>query len=123
MNKGTVLLIDDEPALRELLTGYLTRLGYDVEACASGAEAFARFEQHPSGYPLVITDAQLPGLRGEDLVPRMAELRRDLRVVVMSGVPVAPLLLPPGFLGRVQFLQKPFRPVELAQAIESLLGA
>jgi FixJ family two-component response regulator len=122
VNKGTVLVVDDDQSLLDLLASYLTRLGYDVEACASGNEALGHFQQRPMRYVLVVTDARLPDLSGQDLVLGMAGVKADLRVVICSGIPVGPVPLPPGFSGRVEFLQKPFRASELARALETALA-
>jgi two-component system response regulator AtoC len=122
VNQGTVLVVDDERPLLDLLASYLTRLGYEVEACTSGEEALERFQYRPFGYALVVTDVRLPDLSGQDLVLKMTEMNGDLRVVVSSGIPIEPLQLPPGFSGKVRFLQKPFRVSELARAMEAVLA-
>ena len=71
MESPCLLLVDDEPALADLLKKYLERLGYEVEACLTPADALQCFEADPSRYALVLTDLTLPGMSGDDMITRM----------------------------------------------------
>jgi len=115
-----VLLVEDDPPVRQVLQGWLLRLGYQVVACASGDEALARWRTRTEPMDLVLTDMVMPGdtsgralalaLRGED---------PSLPVVVMSGhsVDLAQGGLPEG----VGFLAKPAEPDELAAVLRRAL--
>ena len=107
-----LLIIDDEPALLGLLRRYLARLGYDVETCNGSAEALASFQADPDRFAIIITDLSLPGMSGEELIAKMRELRPQLRAIISSGYYYEPLA------EAVRFLQKPFLPQALAEAIE-----
>ena len=112
-----ILLVDDEPALLELLKKYLERLGYQVDACLTAEDALAQFDANPARYALVLTDLTLPGISGEEMLDRMHAIRPGLRGIISSGYPYVPRSK------KVVFLQKPFVPKMLAEAIAALLGS
>jgi CheY-like chemotaxis protein len=117
-----VLLADDEPALRTLLTRFLERLGYTVLAEASGAEALARAERHPGRLWLVITDVDMPGMSGAELARALGVPHPDTPVLFISGRP-APRDLSDAVVGRpAAFLAKPFALAELRAAMTALAG-
>ena len=108
--------MDDEPALLELLTKYLERTGYEVEACLTAEDALARFEQDPSRYALVITDLTLPGIKGDEMIEKMRTRNASLRAILSSGYPYSPKSK------KTAFLQKPYLPRMLAEMIQKLIG-
>jgi two-component system cell cycle sensor histidine kinase/response regulator CckA len=110
-----LLLVDDEGALLELLKKYLERLGFEVDACITPEAALALFEADPKRYALVLTDLTLPGMNGEDMLERMRSLNPKLRAILASGYPYHPRS------AQVDFLQKPFLPRMLAEAIDKIL--
>jgi DNA-binding NtrC family response regulator len=111
-----LLLVDDEPALLDLLKKYLERLGYEVDARGSPEEALGAFEQDPRRYALVLTDLTLPGISGEQMLDRMRERNPQLRAIISSGYPYQPRSSQTGFL------LKPYAPKMLAELIRSLIG-
>jgi len=115
MGFGRLLLVDDEASLLDLLKKYLERLGFEVDACIAPEQALALFEADSSRYSLVITDLTLPGISGEEMLNRMRAKNDKLRAIVSSGYPYSPRS------PRVAFLQKPFLPKMLAEAIEKAL--
>jgi two-component system, cell cycle sensor histidine kinase and response regulator CckA len=115
MAGARLLLVDDEPALLELLKTYLERLGYHVDAQSDPQQAIDVFEADPKRYALVMTDLTLPGINGEEMLNRMRARNPNLRAIVSSGYPYEPR-------GKqIVFLQKPYVPKMLADAIEGLL--
>ncbi len=116
-----VLVVDDEIALLDLLKKFLSRLGYEVSAYQVAQDAWRDFESDPSRYGLVIADLTMPEMPGEELVRRMLELNPALRILVCSGYPFDATTLPSGGLARIGFLQKPFLPRMLAEAVEALM--
>jgi two-component system cell cycle sensor histidine kinase/response regulator CckA len=110
-----ILLVDDEPALLDLLKKYLERLGYQVEPCLSAEEALIQFEADPSRYALVMTDLTLKGMNGEDMIEQMRANRPSLKAILASGYPHVPRSR------KTTFLQKPFLPKALAEAIADLI--
>jgi len=115
MGAHRLLIIDDEPTLLDLLRRYLMRLGYEVETCVNPQEALALFQAEPDRFSMAITDLSLPALDGEELIERMRELRPGLPAIITSGYAYQPRA--PG----IGFLQKPFLPQMLADAVEQAL--
>ncbi|HET7767870.1 MAG TPA: ATP-binding protein [Chloroflexota bacterium] len=78
-----VLVADDEPLLRTLVSEFLTALGHTADLAASGDEAWQRF--HQGAYDLVITDRAMPGMSGEQLAQRVKAHRPTTPVVLLTG--------------------------------------
>ena len=116
-----ILLVEDELSLIQLLEKYLVRLGYEVEPCSASQDALRRFETAPQSYDLVIADLGMPDIPGDTLLTRMLEIRPDLRILICSGSPFYLSNLPKNLEKQVSFLQKPFVPKMLSEAIEQLL--
>ncbi|MEO8051897.1 MAG: response regulator [Acidobacteriota bacterium] len=112
-----LLLVEDDPALADLLKRYLERLGYQVDACAHPDAALALLDAHPEDYALLITDLSLPAMSGDELMTRSRLRAPHLRAIIASGYPYEPRV------AGVEFLQKPFLPNLLAQAVERALKA
>lgn len=121
MRPATILLVDDEAALIQLVEKYLKRLGYEVDAYTVSTDALRRFEQTPESYDLIIADLGMPELSGDKLLLRMLEIRPDLRILICSGSPYFLSSLPRALERQFAFLQKPFVPKMLAEAVEQLL--
>ncbi len=117
-----ILVVDDERALADLVSVYLRRLGYKTQSCLTAKEALEKFEQAPTRYALLIVDARLADLPGEDLVLRARALRPELKVILTSGYAASSLNLPEDPTGRTCFLAKPFSPSELAALVKKLLA-
>ncbi len=110
-----LLLVEDEPALAGLLKKYLERLGYQVDACGGANAALALLDAHPEDYAILITDLSLPDMSGDELM-NLARLRAPhLPAIVASGYPYEPRI------AGVEFLQKPFLPNLLAEAVKRAL--
>jgi len=116
-----ILLVEDEPPLLQLIEKYLQRMGYQVEAFLKSADALASFQAAPSRYQLVIADLGMPDIPGDTLLTRMLETRQDLRILVCSGSPFFIENLPAALQRQVAFLQKPFVPKMLGEAVQKLL--
>ena len=111
-----LLIVDDEPAVLDLLKRYLERVGYSVEMSASAEAALDLFEAAPYGYDLVITDLKLPGMGGEDLLKRMRARNPSVRALIASGYPHRPAL------ANVGFLLKPYLPKMMVDSIERMFN-
>jgi two-component system cell cycle sensor histidine kinase/response regulator CckA len=116
---ATVLLVDDENSVRAIVLKILRRANYNVLEAENGEAAVRIADTHPGKIDLVITDMFMPGLRGPEVVERIAPKRPGLRVLFMSGYADqdARTGVPPG----ANFLNKPFSGKELASAVESVL--
>jgi CheY-like chemotaxis protein len=117
---ATVLVIDDEPEVRDLLKRMLESAGHQVSLAPNGEEGVRAFKAH--GADLVITDLYMPGQEGFETI---VELRRrffDLPIIAISGKPEAgPMLAIAKHLGAVLVLQKPFSAEQLLRAVAQVL--
>ena len=106
----------------QLIEKYLQRLGFEVEAHLKSVEALGRFEAAPDRYGLVIADLGMPDIPGDTMLTRMLEIRPQLRILVCSGSPFFIENLPASLQRQVAFLQKPFVPKMLAEAVQQLIA-
>ena len=121
MPAARILLVEDEVSLIQLLEKYLNRLGHEVDAYSTSADALQRFEDAPQSYDLVIADLGMPDIPGDTLLTRMLEIRPDLRILICSGSPFFLSNLPKPLAKQIAFLQKPFVPKMLSEAVAQLL--
>jgi PAS domain S-box-containing protein len=119
--RETVLVVEDEEALRRVAERILIRDGYTVHAASSGEEALALAKSSPRPIDLIATDVVMPGLGGRDLVRRLLAIHPDAKVLFMSGYTDDAVLrhgIPePG----TAFLQKPFSGLALTHKIREIL--
>jgi DNA-binding NtrC family response regulator len=116
-----ILLVEDEPPLLQLIGKYLQRMGFEVETHLKSFDALRTFEAAPDRYGIVIADLGMPDMPGDTMLTRMLDIRPDLRVLVCSGSPFFIENLPHSLQRQVAFLQKPFVPKMLAEAVQNLL--
>jgi PAS domain S-box-containing protein len=121
-NKGweTVLLVEDEDAVRALAREVLRRNGYVVIEARHGLDALRLAERHPDPIHLLITDVVMPHMSGRELADRFSEVRPAMKVLFMSGYTDHAAMhrhLTPG----AAFLQKPFTPETFARKVRSML--
>ena len=114
--------MEDEPPLLQLIEKYLQRLGFEVETHLKSFEALRSFEAAPDRFSLVIADLGMPDMPGDTLLTRMLEIRPELRILVCSGSPFFIENLPDSLHRQVAFLQKPFMPKMLADAVRQLMA-
>jgi len=119
--RARVLVVEDQPDVRDLAVSALRRAGHDVYEATDGDEALARFETRASTIALLLTDVVMPGMNGRDLAERMRASHPELLVLFMSGYTDEILdlqeLVGPG----VAFVAKPFTPAVLVRQIDQLL--
>ena len=119
----SILIIDDDPSVRQLLAFMLEHMGHGVEAAADGAEGIRSYRQEPAD--VVMCDIYMPGKEG---IETIMELRREFpraRIVAMSGGGTfsreSSDLVNAKHLGAVATLQKPFTSDALGKAITQAL--
>ncbi len=117
----TILVADDDRAIRTVLSQALGRSGYQVRATSS-ASTLWRWVEDGEG-DLVITDVIMPDENGLDLVPRIKRVRPDLRVVVMSAQSTFATAIKATQRGAFEYLPKPFDLKELLAVVERALAA
>jgi two-component system, cell cycle sensor histidine kinase and response regulator CckA len=116
----TVLLVEDESAVRALAREVLRRHGYVVLEARHGVDALRLAERHPDNIHLMITDVVMPHMGGRELAERLVAVRPKMKVLFMSGYTDQAVMhrhLTPGSA----FLQKPFTPEGFARKVRSVL--
>ncbi len=117
----TVLLVEDEDAVREIVRRVLERQGYHVLEASSGPRALSLAATWVRGIDLLFTDVIMPEMNGPQLAAQLLALRPGLRVLYASGY-AADALGPMGLGTReVALIQKPFTPAELARRVRQAL--
>ncbi|MDT7951218.1 MAG: response regulator [Acetobacteraceae bacterium] len=112
---GRVLVVDDQEQVRMTMAHLLQELGFTTEECESGSVAEMRLKRGEH-FDLVVTDHRMPGLSGADLAARLAKTRPEVPVLVVSGYVDIDTIAP-----ELNFLRKPFRKDELANAVDGAL--
>ncbi len=117
----TVLVVEDEDAIRDLLRDVLTDWGYTVLEAGTPRDALAVLTRHEGAVDLLLTDVVLPEMGGPQLATRVETLRPGIRVLFMSGY-TDDAVLRHGVLGEsARFLAKPFTPAALKRKVREVL--
>ena len=119
---ATILLAEDEPAVRGLVRATLLRLGYQVLEAGDGYQALKLVEGNDVRIDLLLTDVIMPLMNGHELAQRLKALRPGTKVLYMSGY-TDDVLAFHGIAPEIDFIQKPFSPAELADKIDKVLSA
>jgi CheY-like chemotaxis protein len=122
--KETILIVEDEPVLRDMAHVILQECGYQILEASSGREALLVWDRHQGAIDLVLTDVVMPeGISGMDLAQRLLATKPKLKIVFASGYSMDNLDTAFVRNGRAGFLQKPYTHITLAQAIRSALDS
>ncbi|MFZ3045971.1 MAG: response regulator, partial [Desulfatirhabdiaceae bacterium] len=115
---GTVLVIDDEPQLRELARRMIMNLGFDVLTAEDGIEGVAVFREHQDRIRLVLTDLTMPRMDGWATLAALRELKPDIPVILSSGYSEASVMSDDhAKMSPQAFLSKPYNLKSLREAI------
>ena len=117
----TVLLVEDEEAVRQLACRALQAQGYNVLEAGDGMAALTVCQRHLRSIDLVVTDVVMPELSGVDLVERLRTVRPQLKVLYMSGYTDSAVLRQGVAVSEANYLQKPFTPDLLTRKVRDLL--
>jgi len=121
-NSETVLVVEDEKAVRELTVRMLQKLGYKLLTAASGDEAMQLSKSHQGPIHLLLTDVVMPGMSGRQLAMALAESRPEMRVLYLSGYTENTVVHHGVLDPDVHFLPKPFSREVLGKTIREVLG-
>jgi PAS domain S-box-containing protein len=119
----TVLLVDDEAMVLEVGEKYLQKLGYNVQVAASGNEAIEIYKKNKDEIELVILDMIMPGMGGEKTFERLREMNPDVKVLLSSGYSINGKAAEILERGCNDFIQKPFKLIDLSHKIRSILDS
>ncbi|HET6147623.1 MAG TPA: sigma-54 dependent transcriptional regulator [Polyangia bacterium] len=117
--RGTILVVDDERSMREMLALYLSRAGHAVESAGSGAEARRALAARERD--LVITDLQMPDASGLDVLAECKALHPETQVVVVTAYATAETAIAAMKAGAYDYLVKPFKLDEVGLVVERAL--
>ncbi|GAB4245436.1 MAG: hypothetical protein Kow00129_05370 [Thermoleophilia bacterium] len=118
-----ILVVEDEPAIRELTARILRRQGYQVQTAADHEEAVARAQELEQPLDLILTDAILSGSNGMSVARDVRQLHPGVRHLLMSGYDETELATWMEYESRPAFIPKPFGPEELIRVVRQILDA
>lgn len=117
----TIMLVDDEQALRQIFEEFLKSHGYQVRLFENGMDALAAFEGEPDAFDLIITDMTMPGVTGDKLSQKILEIRSDMPIILWCGFSEDISEKIALEMGIKQYIQKPVSPRDLLNAIRQIL--
>ncbi|HOP41338.1 MAG TPA: ATP-binding protein, partial [Geobacteraceae bacterium] len=117
----TILMAEDDPAVRNLHSMMLEEAGYTVIAAVDGSDALNKFFSHEMNVDILVTDVIMPKLDGKRLIEKIREVRPGMKVLFMSGY-TKDLFVQRGILDKeFNFLSKPVSATELLKAVRDIL--
>jgi two-component system, cell cycle sensor histidine kinase and response regulator CckA len=119
----TILLVEDEAVVRDLVCEILRESGYNVLSAPSGPDAMKITAQHTLPIDLLITDVVMPEMSGPELVNALRRARGEMRVLYMSGYTDDAVLGRQGLPEKCAFIRKPYTPLQFLQKVRETLDA
>jgi CheY-like chemotaxis protein len=121
--RETILLVEDEAALRKLISGALRKYGYKVWEAQNGGEALLICEKEPGPIHLMLTDVVMPQMSGRELAERLAQIRPEIKVLYMSGYTTNSIVHHGVLDSGINFIPKPLKVLTLVQKVREILDA
>ena len=118
--KGTLLVVDDEEIMRDILETLLTREGYEVRLASSGEEGLDLARTVP--FDAAIVDIMMPGFDGIATLDELKRIDEDLAVIIITAYGTVPAAVRAMRAGAVDVLQKPFAPKELVKRVQQAIS-
>jgi DNA-binding response OmpR family regulator len=120
--RPTVLVVDDEEDLRDIMRRMLERRGFATITAGDSQQAITACREHPGEIDILVTDLGLPGVSGGELSRTATELRPEMRVVYISGLP-KDMAVAEGLIGQdAMLVKKPFSTELLINALREVLA-
>ena len=119
--RPTILLVDDEPAIRRIAVRVLERAGFTCLDAADGQDAFKLWQDNRDAVALVITDVMMPRQNGWDLMLAVRGAGSKVPFVVTSGYDASDVV-PPGLSEGVMVVGKPWEAAQLVAAVKQMIG-
>ncbi|MCX5812223.1 MAG: PAS domain S-box protein [Proteobacteria bacterium] len=120
--KATILVVEDEPGILNMVTDVLEGLGYTVLSAISVDDAISRVEAREGPIDLLVTDVVLPGKKGTVLVDMLKAKYPQMKAILMSGYTDERIPHEEILKGKVHFISKPFTPFVLVMKVQEVLG-
>jgi CheY-like chemotaxis protein len=121
-HRATILLVEDDAAVRVMTSRILGSNGYQVIEAAGGVEALSILERLDAEPDLLLSDIVMPGMSGYELAERVAVLRPNLRLLFVSGYPGAATENPTPIQAHTPTLRKPFTSAALLAAVREVIS-
>ncbi|OQY32959.1 MAG: hypothetical protein B6241_09375 [Spirochaetaceae bacterium 4572_59] len=118
---GTILLVDDEPILRKMLTELLEKEGYTVIATGNGKNGLFQFKRHPGLFDLIIMDMVMPEMTGPDSYDAIKSINPDIKVLFISGYFKVQNLKEITESDKTCFIHKPFKEIQMLEKVRKML--
>src|SRR5215218_24566 len=118
-SRGSVLVVDDEPTIREVVSRYLERAGYDTRVAGDGPSALQAVAERPPD--LIVLDLMLPGIDGLEVMRRVREGRQRGAVILLTAKGDENDRIVGLRLGADDYVVKPFSPGELVARVDAVL--
>ncbi len=123
MEKETILLVEDEPMLLELLKSVFEEDGYHIISALDGEEAVEIFRREAKHIRLVLTDMGLPKLGGWEILERLCEIDANVKIILASGFVDSEMRDEAIKKGAKDFIQKPYVPDTILKRIREVLDS
>jgi two-component system cell cycle sensor histidine kinase/response regulator CckA len=123
MKKKTILVVDDEKIIRDLLSRILDKLGYNVIIAEDGRQAMDIFKKRNADIDLVIIDLLMPEMNGRETTAGLKAINPDVAILLSSGQAETATTTTGGEAAVDGFLSKPYRVSQLAEAIEKVIDS
>ncbi len=120
---GTVLIVDDEPGVREVATRMLEFAGFTVLTAKDGASGIETFRSHAGRISAVLLDMTMPDSSGEDVFREIRQIRPDAKVIVSTGYNEQETMNLFRGKGLAGYIQKPYEPSKLIDTVQHVLAA
>ncbi len=117
--KKTILIVDDDAAVRDILREILLAADYDVVEAADGIMALTIIERRP--VDLLITDRSMPGLGGLELLKKLKEIKKSVPALMVSGYGEESMWGQAIGLGAVDYLLKPFQSSDVLKLVQKMV--
>jgi CheY-like chemotaxis protein len=113
----TILIVDDDPDVRQIMSGVLADFGYKIRKAGNGEAALTILKSYRPD--LLVLDFGMPGTNGAEVAASAKQQNESMRILFVSGYPDTSAI--ENAVGKAPLLQKPFRPAEFAAAVRSSL--
>jgi CheY-like chemotaxis protein len=121
--EGRILVIDDDPTVRRMVSRMLTRVGYEVETCNCGEDGLRTIAQNPERFDLAVIDMEMPDINGEAVATEIRAKEYPVRLVLSSGYTKDVLSGRDANVLFDAFIQKPYRVQELFETVYKVLDS
>lgn len=117
------MLVEDDADILDIVEKYLVKWGFKVDAFSDPVLAWQHFQDHAALYSIVLSDIKMPGMSGLELAKLMKMLRRDVKIVLMTAYELSQDELDVPVIKYEDILKKPFKLVEVCDAIKKQFQA